>query len=165
MASEPNEEPNDDELLERRHQAIAKEREDLLARRAEIDEQLSQLDIRIQAWANYKATLEGKFRPPTAAASRERKPGPLPPEPHTVIVRLEAVGDRKYSNLSNNIPRGSPPSRWLRSWESRTRKKSSTFPPLFQTSRANTSLSEEAAASLTAYQPTRAHRTLTQPSV
>jgi hypothetical protein len=67
-------EPTDEELLERRHKALAKEREDLLAKRAGIDQELSQLDIRIQAWANYKATLEGKFRPPTAAAPRERKP-------------------------------------------------------------------------------------------
>jgi cell division septum initiation protein DivIVA len=56
-------------LLEKEYEAVQKEREKLLAERAEIDEQLRALDRRLDAAANYKATLEGKFTRPT----RERK--------------------------------------------------------------------------------------------
>jgi hypothetical protein len=59
-------------LIEKEYATVQKDREDLLARRAEIDEQLRALDLRLEAATNYKATLEGKFaRPARAASSRK----------------------------------------------------------------------------------------------
>jgi hypothetical protein len=61
--------PTLESLIEKEFQEVQKTREDLLAKRAEIDEQLKALDLRLTAAVNYKATLEGKFTSP----SRERK--------------------------------------------------------------------------------------------
>jgi hypothetical protein len=57
-------------LIEKEYQDVQKAREELLAKRAQIDEQLEALDLRIRAAENYRATLEGRFSPP----ARERKP-------------------------------------------------------------------------------------------
>jgi hypothetical protein len=56
------------DLIEKEFEQVGKEREALLAKRTEIDDQLRALDIRLRAAANYKATLEGKFRDPAAHA-------------------------------------------------------------------------------------------------
>jgi predicted nuclease with TOPRIM domain len=61
-------------LIEKEHETVQKEREDLLAKRAEIDEQLRALAIRLEAATNYKATLEGKFaRAPRGAGAELQK--------------------------------------------------------------------------------------------
>ena len=59
-------------LIEKEYETVQKAREDLLAKRAEIDDQLRALDRRLDAAANYKATLEGKFARP--ARTGQRKP-------------------------------------------------------------------------------------------
>jgi hypothetical protein len=59
-------------VIEREFQEVQKTREDLLAKRAEIDEQLKGLDLRLKAAENYRATLAGKFNDPPA--SRTRRP-------------------------------------------------------------------------------------------
>ena len=59
-------------LIEKEYETVQKEREDLLARRAEIDDKLRALDRRLDAAANYKATLEGKFVRPTRAPSQRK---------------------------------------------------------------------------------------------
>jgi hypothetical protein len=56
-------------VIEKEYQEVEKARKELLAKRAEIDEQLEALNLRILAAENYRATLEGRFSPP-----RERKP-------------------------------------------------------------------------------------------
>jgi Skp family chaperone for outer membrane proteins len=61
-------------LIEKEHETVQKEREDLLAKRAEIDEQLRALDLRLDAATNYKATLEGKFARPTQGQRKSRAP-------------------------------------------------------------------------------------------
>ena len=61
-------------LIEREYETVRKEREDLLAKRTEIDQQLTALDRRLEAAANYKATLEGKFARPTQGARKPRAP-------------------------------------------------------------------------------------------
>ena len=61
-------------LIEREFEQVGKERDDLLAKRAEIDEQLRALDRRLEAATNYKATLEGKFTRPTQTPRRPRAP-------------------------------------------------------------------------------------------
>jgi Skp family chaperone for outer membrane proteins len=63
-------------LIEREYETVQKEREKLLAEQAKIDEQLRALDRRLEAAANYKATLEGKFAAPQrkARASSARAP-------------------------------------------------------------------------------------------
>ena len=58
-------------LIEKEFQEVQKTREDLLAKRAEIDEQLVALDLRIRAAENYRATLQGRFNP---TAPKSRKP-------------------------------------------------------------------------------------------
>jgi hypothetical protein len=55
-------EPTIKRVIEREFAEVQKSREDLLAKRAEIDDQLRALDRRLEAATNYKATLEGKFR-------------------------------------------------------------------------------------------------------
>ena len=57
-------------VIEKEFQEVGKARQELLAKRDEIEEQLKALDLRLQAAINYRATLEGKFSPPR----RERKP-------------------------------------------------------------------------------------------
>ena len=59
-------------LIEKEYETVQKEREALLARRAEIDDKLRTLDRRLDAAANYKATLEGKFVRPTRAPSQRK---------------------------------------------------------------------------------------------
>ena len=59
-------------LIEKEYETVQKEREALLARRAEIDDKLRALDRRLDAAANYKATLEGKFARPTRAPSQRK---------------------------------------------------------------------------------------------
>jgi hypothetical protein len=65
-------------LIEKEYQEVQKAREELLAKRAEIDEQLEALDLRIRAAEIYRATLEGRFSPPASArktrASSTRAP-------------------------------------------------------------------------------------------
>jgi hypothetical protein len=61
-------------LIEREFEQVGKEREGLLAKRAEIDEQLRALDRRLEAATNYKATLEGKFTRPTQGPRKPRAP-------------------------------------------------------------------------------------------
>jgi hypothetical protein len=63
-------------LIEREYETVEREREKLRAERAKIDEQLRALDRRLDAAANYKATLEGKFASPArkARASSGRAP-------------------------------------------------------------------------------------------
>jgi hypothetical protein len=58
-------------VIEREFAEVQKAREDLLAKRAEIDEQLLALDRRLYAAQTYQAALEGKL--PTAEP-RTRKP-------------------------------------------------------------------------------------------
>jgi hypothetical protein len=48
-------------LIEKEFTEVQKAKEDLLAKRAEIDQQIAALDLRIRAAENYRATLEGKF--------------------------------------------------------------------------------------------------------
>ena len=57
-------------LIEKEFQDVQKTREDLLAKKQEIDNQLRALDLRLQAALNYRATLEGKF---AQAVTRSRK--------------------------------------------------------------------------------------------
>ena len=66
--------PTLESLIEKEYETVQKEREDLLARRAEIDDKLRALDRRLDAAANYKATLEGKFVRPTRAPRKSRAP-------------------------------------------------------------------------------------------
>ena len=66
--------PTMESVIEREYETVSKEREGLLARRAEIDDQLRALDRRLEAAANYKATLEGKFRAPTQGPRKTRAP-------------------------------------------------------------------------------------------
>ena len=63
-------------LIEKEFTEVQKAREDLLAKRAEIDKELADLDLRIRAAENYRATLEGKFVAPVplTAGPRSRKP-------------------------------------------------------------------------------------------
>ena len=58
-------------IIEKEFAEVQKTRAELLAKRAEIDEQLSALDLRIRAAENYRATLEGRFN---ATPTRDRKP-------------------------------------------------------------------------------------------
>ena len=57
-------------LIEKEFQEVQKTREDLLAKREEIDEQLKALDLRLRAAENYRATLEGHFTPPRSRTPR-----------------------------------------------------------------------------------------------
>jgi hypothetical protein len=66
--------PTMESVIEREYETVQKEREDLLAKRADIDEQLRALDLRLEAATNYKATLEGKFARPTQAPRKSRGP-------------------------------------------------------------------------------------------
>jgi len=63
-------------LIEREYETVEKERKELLERRGVIDEQLRALDRRLEAAANYTATLEGTFAAPRrkARASSGRAP-------------------------------------------------------------------------------------------
>ena len=61
-------------LIEKEYETVQRERKDLLARRAEIDDKLRALDRRLDAAANYKATLEGKFVRPTQGPRKSRAP-------------------------------------------------------------------------------------------
>jgi hypothetical protein len=65
-------------LIEREFEQVGKEREDLLVKRTEIDEQLRALERRLEAAANYRATLEGKFARPTRQASQRKRSGRAP---------------------------------------------------------------------------------------
>jgi hypothetical protein len=56
-------------VIEKEFQEVEKARQELLAKRKEIEEQLKALDLRLQAAINYRATLEGKF----SAPRQERK--------------------------------------------------------------------------------------------
>ena len=64
--------PTMEAVIEREYETVQKERDDLIAERDKIDEQLRALDRRLEAAANYKATLEGKFARPTAATRKPR---------------------------------------------------------------------------------------------
>jgi Skp family chaperone for outer membrane proteins len=80
-------------LIEREFEQVGKEREDLMAKRAEIDDALRALDRRLEAAANYKATLEGTFTRRTAerrprARSSTRAPRGARAELRTRIIDL-----------------------------------------------------------------------------
>ena len=61
-------------VIEKEFQEVEKARQELLAKRDEIEEQLRALDLRLQAAINYRATLEGNFLPPAVNVNRERPP-------------------------------------------------------------------------------------------
>ena len=64
-------------LIEREFEHGEKAREDLLAKRAEIDQQLTALDRRLEAAKNYRLTLEGRFATtPTVARTPRKASGP-----------------------------------------------------------------------------------------
>jgi hypothetical protein len=63
-------------LIEKEFTEVQKAREDILAKRAELDKQLAALDLRIRAVENYRATLEGKFAAPQAVQSGPRSRTP-----------------------------------------------------------------------------------------
>ena len=67
-------------LIEKEFQDVQKTREDLLAKKQEIDNQLRALDLRLQAAVNYRATLEGKFaQPVTRSRKQQTKTGTRAP--------------------------------------------------------------------------------------
>jgi hypothetical protein len=66
--------PTPESVIEREFQEVEKTRESLLAKRAEIDEQLQQVEQRFTNLRNALAALEGKFTPPTRAPSVKRRP-------------------------------------------------------------------------------------------
>ena len=83
-------------LIEKEYDTVQKEREDLLAKRTEIDDKLRALDRRLDAAANYKATLEGKFvRPTRAPAQRKATTAPA-------LHAAQAGRCRRKSSLSSS---------------------------------------------------------------
>ena len=83
-------------LIEREFENVKKERDDLLAKRQEIEQQLEALDRRLLAAQNYQATLEGK-RPP--AEPKPRKPressGPRAPRGSREALKNQMVDQIK----------------------------------------------------------------------
>ncbi len=82
MATEPTDtEPTDEELLERRHKALAKQRENLLANRAQIDQDLSKLDIESKRGPTTKPPWKAIQTIHGRRAQRTQTPDPFHPSP------------------------------------------------------------------------------------
>jgi hypothetical protein len=83
-------------LIEKELEQVQKEREDLLAKRQEIEQQLEGLDRRLLAAQNYQATLEGKL---PLAESKARKPressGPRAPRGSREALKNQIVDHLK----------------------------------------------------------------------
>ena len=79
-------------LIEKEFENVKKEREDLLAKRQEIEKQLEALDRRLLAAQNYQATLQGKL---PLAEPRSRRPressGPRAPRGSREALKNQMV--------------------------------------------------------------------------
>ena len=112
-------------LIEKEYETVQKEREALLARRAEIDDKLRALDRRLDAAANYKATLEGKFARPTRAPS-QRKAATGTRAPRGAGGEMQ----KKILAVVAQFPEGAPPkSSTLNSAPPMRQRRSQSPPP------------------------------------
>jgi chromosome segregation ATPase len=69
----PMAEATPESVIESEFQKVEKTREGLLTKRAEIDQQLQEVEQRFTNLRNALAALQGKFNPPTRGPSEQRK--------------------------------------------------------------------------------------------
>ena len=103
-------------LLDKEFAEVQKTREDLLAKRAEIEEQLHAIDQRFTNLKNAQAALQGKWTPPTGAP-RTRKPrtesGPRAPRGSREQLKSQIIALLKEhpqglisSQIADELPDG-----------------------------------------------------------